>query len=227
MNSHELTAENLLASLPLVLQNDESMKALAASVAEVLAERVGEIHTVTIYSQIDKAPEGLLDILAHDLKVDWYGPDYPLTVRRNQVKNSVKVHRILGTKGAVATALSDIYPYSTVQEWPEYGGEPYHFRVLLDVKDQIVDIPHTEIEKAVEYYKSLRSRLDEIYYHSFAVIKLKCSTGYVLYSPRLCGTYPINQTEGGIADGGIQIDAASGGTAYAVRMCGSTPGAFL
>lgn len=227
MNEHALTAENLLSSLPAVLQNDKDMRALAASIAETLAGRVREIQSIAIYTHIDTAPEGLLDILAHDLKVDWYAPDYPLTVRRNQVKNSVKVHRILGTKGAVATALSDIYPHSTVQEWPEYDGEPYHFRVLLDVKDQIVDIPHTEIEKAVEYYKSLRSKLDEIYYHSFATVKLVCSAGYVFYSPRLCGTYPINRTEGGISDGGIVVESESGGTAYAVRMCGSTPGAFL
>ena len=45
MNSaHALTAENLLRALPEVLRNDESMAALAASVAQVLAQRPEEIQ---------------------------------------------------------------------------------------------------------------------------------------------------------------------------------------
>ena len=50
MNSaHALTAENLLRALPEVLRNDESMAALAASVAQVLAQRPEEIQRLAIY----------------------------------------------------------------------------------------------------------------------------------------------------------------------------------
>lgn len=55
--AHGITKENLLASLPAVLANDDNMAALASAVAEVLAARVGEIERVSIYSQIDPAPE--------------------------------------------------------------------------------------------------------------------------------------------------------------------------
>lgn len=64
MNSaHALTAENLLRALPEVLRNDESMAALAASVAQVLAQRPEEIQRLAIYPRIDELPEELLDIL--------------------------------------------------------------------------------------------------------------------------------------------------------------------
>ena len=69
--AHGITKENLLASLPAVLANDDNMAALASAVAEVLAARVGEIERVSIYSQIDRLPNELLDILANDFKVDW------------------------------------------------------------------------------------------------------------------------------------------------------------
>ena len=62
--AHGITKENLLASLPAVLANDDNMAALASAVAEVLAARVGEIERVSIYSQIDRLPNELLDILA-------------------------------------------------------------------------------------------------------------------------------------------------------------------
>ena len=63
--AHGITKENLLASLPAVLANDDNMAALASAVAEVLAARVGEIERVSIYSQIDRLPNELLDILAN------------------------------------------------------------------------------------------------------------------------------------------------------------------
>ena len=59
--AHGITKENLLASLPAVLANDDNMAALASAVAEVLAARVGEIERVSIYSQIDRLPNELPD----------------------------------------------------------------------------------------------------------------------------------------------------------------------
>ena len=105
MNSaHALTAENLLRALPEVLRNDESMAALAASVAQVLARRPEEIQRLAIYPRIDEIPEELLDILAYDFKVDWWDADYTLEEKRRTLKDSWRVHRMLGTKAAVELA---------------------------------------------------------------------------------------------------------------------------
>ena len=57
MNSaHALTSENLLRALPEALQNDESMSALATSIAQVLAQRPEEIQRLSIYPHIDELP---------------------------------------------------------------------------------------------------------------------------------------------------------------------------
>ena len=120
--AHGITKENLLASLPTVLANDDNMAALASAVAEVLAARVGEIERVSIYSQIDRLPNELLDILANDFKVDWWDANYTLEEKRRTLKDSWNVHRRLGTKAAVVLAISAIYPDTQVSEWWEYGG---------------------------------------------------------------------------------------------------------
>ena len=130
--AHGITKENLLASLPAVLANDDNMAALASAVAEVLAARVGEIERVSIYSQIDRLPNELLDILANDFKVDWWDANYTLEEKRRTLKDSWNVHRRLGTKAAVVLAISAIYPDTQVSEWWEYGGKPYHFKLLID-----------------------------------------------------------------------------------------------
>lgn len=226
---HGITAENLLATLPPVLQGDAEMLALATSIADVLAKRPEEIRKIQIYTRIDDLPEDLVDILAYDFKVDWYNYDYPVEIKRDLLKSSFDVHRHMGTRGAVSDALSAIYPGSTVEEWFEYGGEPFYFRIILDVTKQRVSISNEEVLRAVNLYKSLRSHLEDnsIGYRSRATIAIKTSCGYVVYSTRICGTYPINAMEGSIEESGITIESADAGVAYSVRMCGATPGSIL
>lgn len=167
MNSaYGLTAENLLRTLPEVFRNDKRMVALASSIADVLAARPEEIRQLMIYSRIDDLSEELLDILAYDFKVDWWDGDYTLEEKRKTLKDSWRVHRMLGTKAAVETAISAIYPETQVREWFEYGGEPYHFRLLIDSTFEGIDPnKHQRVLNRVEYYKNLRSVLDEIEYY--------------------------------------------------------------
>lgn len=164
--AHGITKENLLASLPAVLANDENMAALASAVAEVLAARVDEIGRVSIYAQIDKLPNELLDILAYDFKVDWWDANYTLEEKRQTLKDSWNVHRRLGTKAAVVMAISAIYPDTQVSEWWEYGGDPYHFKLLIDATFENVDpAQHQRVLDRVAFYKNLRSVLDEVEYY--------------------------------------------------------------
>lgn len=229
MSNHSLSAQNLLATLPQVLQNDPDMAALASSIADILAKRKEEIRRVAIYSRIDDLPEDLLDILAYDFKVDWYNPDYPIEAKRALLKSNWSVHRRLGTKGAISTALSDLYPGSTVEEWFEYGGEPYFFRVVVDVTEQYMDISHDEIIRTIDIYKSLRSQIEEdaIYYRSRQVFRIRTSCGAVVYGVRLCGTYPVRATQGSIEPGNLSVETDGAGTAYRVKMCGTALGSIV
>lgn len=165
-DTHGLTVENLLRTLPDVLKNDESMAALAAAIAQVLSTRPSEIRNLMIYPRIEELPEDLLDILAYDFKVDWWDGDYALPEKRKTLKGSWQVHRMLGTKAAVETAISAIYPETQVSEWFEYGGEPYHFKLLIDSTfDGVAPEKHQRILERVSYYKNLRSVLDEVEYY--------------------------------------------------------------
>ena len=160
--AHGITKDHLLASLPAVRANDANMAALASAVAEVLAARVGEIARVSIYSQIARLPNELLDILANDFKVDWWDATYTLEEKRRTLRASWNVHRRLGAKAAVVLAISAIYPDTQVSEWWEYGGKPYHFKLLIDATYEDVDpARHQRVINRVHYYKNLRSVQDE------------------------------------------------------------------
>ncbi len=163
--AYAITAENLLRVLPEALRNDEEMYALAVGIAGQLAARPSEIDAARIYTRIDELPESLLDILAYDFKIDWWDPDYSLAEKRQIFKESWAVHRILGTKAAVETTISVIYPDTQVMEWFEYGGEPFHFKLLIDATFEDVDPQkHARVIRKVDFYKNLRSVLDEVEY---------------------------------------------------------------
>lgn len=186
MNSaHALTSENLLRALPEALQNDESMSALATSIAQVLAQRPEEIQRLSIYPHIDELPEELLDILAYDFKVDWWDGDYTLEEKRRTLKDSWRVHRMMGTRAAVEAAISAIYPETSVEEWFEYGGEPYHFKLQIDASNaDIGSQRHRRVLERVNFYKNLRSHLDGIRY---VIYPESVATAFAASS--FCGNY--------------------------------------
>lgn len=161
-----LTAENMLHALPDVLKNDSGTAALASCTAAALAERKAEIDSLILYARMDELPEPLLDLLAQDFKVDWWDGDYSLEEKRQTLRDSWHVHRTLGTKAAVETALSAIYPNTKVIEWWEYNGLPYHFRLSINVSsDETSSLKHQRVMARLELYKNLRSQLDEVEYY--------------------------------------------------------------
>ncbi len=64
--------------------------------------------------------------------MDWWDSDYSTEEKRRTLAASWQVHKTLGTRAAVEKAASAVYPNTKVQEWFEYGGEPYRFK--LDVQ---------------------------------------------------------------------------------------------
>lgn len=151
--------------LPQALRNDPRMLALAKAIAEQKRKVAEEIHWARFWTEIDSVPEEMLDVLAYDLKIDWWDEGYTLEEKRQTIKDCFKIHKFKGTKYAVETAISAIYPETTVEEWFEYGGQPYTFRLTIDATDVEVNTQqHRRVLERVAYYKNLRSHLERVKY---------------------------------------------------------------
>lgn len=167
MNDHGITVENLLNALPPVLAADDDMKALAKSIAGVLVQNDEDIGNISIYPNLDNASEALCDILAKDFDVTWYNYDYDLSQKRSIIKSNFNVHRHLGTAGAVNDLVSAAFKEGAVQEWFDYGGEPYHFKIILKEGSDFVmtDDAISLFARLIENVKNVRSHLDDIEAH--------------------------------------------------------------
>ena len=163
MNDNDIYSVDFTRSLPPPLKNDPEMNALGRVIAEQLQITARQIRQNIIYARIDELDEQTLDILAYDLHVDWYDHSYPIEVKRQTIKDSVKIHRRLGTKYAVETALGAVFPGTRVEEWFEYDGDPYTFRVIINATENgVTAAQQAAVLERVIFYKNLRSHLEAV-----------------------------------------------------------------
>lgn len=163
MNDYDIRSVDFTRSLPPPLKDDPEINALGRAIAEQLQITARQIRQNIIYARIDELDEQTLDILAYDLHVDWYDYSYPIEVKRRTIKDSVKIHRRLGTKYAVETALGAVFPGTRVEEWFEYGGDPYTFRVIINATENgVTAAQQAAVLERVIFYKNLRSHLEAV-----------------------------------------------------------------
>lgn len=220
--SKDVSRENLLRAFPYALSRDSNMIALASVAADELQQLYNDCDKLTIYTNIFQLDEELLDILARDYKVDWYLYEGTVETKRSQINSSIYVHRHLGTKGALIFALSDICPGTDIEEWFEYGGKPYYFRIVLDVTEQRLPVSQDLIERIVDVVKPARAVLedDSIVYRSRDYLRIGDTSGYALYHIRACGTYPNASKQGRIEYEVVLISSDSGAVKYSAPRTG-------
>lgn len=149
----------LLGSFPYALSRDHGKEKLAESIVKSIVETVVDSNQAKVLSRVDELPEDVLDMLAYDLKVDWYEPKAEIKYKRQAIKESLLVHRYKGTKYAVETALHSLFKSAEVQEWFEYGGEPFHFMVTVYGSTRA---KLGKLYLKIQYAKNLRSVLDTV-----------------------------------------------------------------
>lgn len=166
MSEYSLSIENMMRVFPAALAEDKRWLALGRAAAEQLVRLKAEgLKAVSIYPAIEELGGDLLDILAHDYKIDWWDADYSVEEKRRTLANSWALRRILGSPEAVERAVSAIYPRARASSWEEYGGEPYHFRILIDASYEQADPDkHARVLSRVRYYKPARAHFDGVEY---------------------------------------------------------------
>lgn len=128
------------------------------------------------YFIFDKVDENLLPVLAEMFHItgnEGWNLAQNTSQKRELLKKAFILHKTKGTKQAIKDVLSALNLNGNILEWFEYGGEPYHFRVLLKVFDRTLDNETENMLLALIYeFKNVRSHLEkiEIYLTSCAEI---------------------------------------------------------
>lgn len=228
----ELSKDVMMSVYPSVLNKDKLFNALGQVAAEAIGKAFIDSDKAGVYTRIDQLDEGILDILARDFNISWYDFNYSLQTKRRVIAAAFSVQRKLGTKGAMEKAICAIWPNSSVEEWFDYGGNPYYFRVLVEANtddDGNEEIHFDRIDKTVQLYKNERSWLQD----GQVVLKITC--GIVIetsadgqkFHPTVCGTLPRVSTHGDASESGLIVGASIGSNNYHPIPCGTPLGSLM
>lgn len=227
----KLTDARLTDALPKTLAEQPWVQALAEASRKMRRRVMAYADRTRLFCDIDEASEEALDALAVELQTPLYKNDYPLTVKRQIVKNSMLYYIRSGTRGAVEELLADIYQGAEVEEWFEYGGEPNYFRVAIDISLTTVPVAEmapAELESWLYSVKRASSALESLSYMIRHAITIGCKVEAFLQSPPECGTlecgtYPEASTLGWSAGAWLQIAGRADAYLVSPPECGTVP----
>jgi len=140
---------------------------IEVSIAEVDALRYPalDVDVIRRVHRPDEAPASFLPILAWEYSVDEWEPGWTDAQKRQAIKVSVDIHRHKGTAWAVEQAVAVADARALVEEWFEYGGTPYYFRLTIELEPEepwAASTANTLIRAALRS-KNVRSYLEAVH----------------------------------------------------------------
>lgn len=159
----DLNNTDLFALQTTYMKKDITTQALCKVLNPYFVELSQDVKLALIYSRIDELDVQAVDELAWQMHVDFY--DYTLSIesKRRLVKSSLEWHKIKGTPEAVEKASSSVFENSKLEEWFEYGGEPFFFRMDVDITEQGASPENLKkLDILINEYKNKRSWLEII-----------------------------------------------------------------
>jgi P2-related tail formation protein len=127
-----LSNVDLLRLLPIFMRRDAAIRGLADGLDEAIQDLTNKAAQLTKWNQIDSMTDEQLDEMAWELDIPWYSYTADIDAKRRVIQESDLVYARLGTKWAVEEVISAYFGSGYVQEWFDYDGDPYHFRVVSD-----------------------------------------------------------------------------------------------
>jgi phage tail P2-like protein len=154
---------DLLSLQTSYLQQDTTVQAICNALNPYFQILADSIKYVLIYGRIDELDDEAIDELAWQFHVDFYDASLSIEIKRKLIKKSIWLHRIKGTPQAVIDAATTVFGRTKLKEWFEYEGNPYYFKLDVDVTEQGASVENiNKLDELVNAYKNTRSWVDVI-----------------------------------------------------------------
>ncbi len=150
----------LLDLMPGFMQQDPSTQALCYALEPAFQALADDTLACLIYARIDELPEPVVDEVAWGFNVDFY-EGLTLDQKRAVVKKAMLLEARKGTPAAVEDLIKIVFGDAWIEEWYQYGGEPYHFRVMTS-NQAVTGADAERFTVALESVKNLRSVLEAV-----------------------------------------------------------------
>ena len=151
---------------------------------EICEERFKNIDLECILiSIIDNVPADALPHLAEQYHItgnEGWIQALSDTEKRNLIKSSITMQRHKATKFAIEEIFKTLNIVGHVEEWFNYGGQPYYFKVILQIFNRSInEETENKLIALINEYKNERSWLEEIQFHLSSKTKMHAYSALV------------------------------------------------
>ncbi len=130
--------------MPGNLTRDPAVKAISYALqkgTQLLCQYSQLCH---VYCSIETMPDKILDLMAQELRTQYYKDSLDINTKRALVRNTLIWYMTAGTPAAVEELIAVVFGEGRVVEWFEYDAKPYWFKVqtnALLTEDKIAYFP--------------------------------------------------------------------------------------
>lgn len=149
--------------LPHNLTDDPAVQAVSLALRDGTRLLHHYTQLVYTYCSIDTAPDMVLDLLARELRTQYYADSLDIETKRGLIRNTLIWYMTAGTPAAVEELVAVVFGEGEVKEWFEYNGAPYCFKIKTNATlTPDIDAYFSEMIRRV---KNTRSHLEAIEIH--------------------------------------------------------------
>ena len=149
--------------LPSNLMEDPAAQAFSYALREGTRLLNRYTQLCYVYCSIDTAPNDVVDLLAKELRTQYYSDALELDVKRGLVRNTLIWYMTAGTPAAVEELVGIVFGEGEVSEWFEYGGKPYWFKIKTYAI--LTEDMNTFFSDMIRRVKNTRSHIEAIEIH--------------------------------------------------------------
>ena len=123
---------------------------------------VSKIQNLALFYNLEIQEDKVLDEIAWFFNIDKYRTDLDREIKIKLIKSAYWVHSKKGTKTAVISQLKNLNYEIKIEEWFEYGGRPFTFRLITGNESKDKNWLKNVLSLIGEY-KNVRSILEAFY----------------------------------------------------------------
>ena len=150
--------------LPSNIKRDPVVIAISYAITNMVKKIVEYADKSGIYASIDRLDDETLDLLAVEMRAQYYDASLPIEDKRKAVKKALLWYCRAGTVSAVTELTNLVWRSDSaeVQEWFEYESAPYLFRIVLGTNMSIEEELINAFLLSLWKVKNTRSHLESI-----------------------------------------------------------------
>lgn len=147
----------LTSVLPYYIKSSTDVQAISYAYHMAMKRMLKFSKRTMLYANIDEIPEELLDLMALEVRAQYYDESMNIQVKREIIRNSLSWYIKGGTVEAVEDMVRIVLGGGKVTEWYQYGGKAGTFRISTEAELSPNSIK--KLNEIIDRVKNKRSQL--------------------------------------------------------------------